>query len=147
MDATIRGGQRDNITYVGSKLFQSGFSESIYVIQRIKELFGNKIVTIGGGPQVDYFWDLFDSEGLFYENKKGSRESPVDLDGRLLRAKVSARIANRVYPCVIAIWDRRRAWTTLIFCARNASRAGYGARGETVMSWSLPPQMTGPNRA
>ena len=75
--------ERDNITYVGSKLFQSGFSESIYVIQRIKELFGNKIVTIGGGPQVDYFWDLFDSEGLFYENKKGVFDALVINEGEV----------------------------------------------------------------
>jgi len=77
--------EKENIFHIGSKLFINGFSESIYVMERLKQNFGNRITAIGGGPQVDYFWNLFDSEGLFYEEgrKSGAFDNLVINEGEI----------------------------------------------------------------
>ena len=67
-------------------------------------MLGHQITLISGGPQVDYFWDLFDQEDLFFDKNGGIFDILVRNEGEyalplLLGSKKEdwLKIPNLVY--------------------------------------------------
>lgn len=58
----------NNIRYLGIKLWMNGFEDTVKAAAQIKRYFGKKLTVIGGGPQVDFFWEYFDRQGLFSQD-------------------------------------------------------------------------------
>ncbi len=78
----------NNIRHVGVKLWMNAFDDSLYISKKLRQTFGNKLTLIGGGPQVDYFWDYFDEYNYLYDAGKGLFDAVVFNEGELTLPKL-----------------------------------------------------------